>query len=689
MSANYTNKEFEYSKQDNEQNSIEREGTTSQNNIPTQPYTDYSASEEIPIGAKEAVFLEQYNENLIKGPFPFKLHIVLKVLDQEGSHDIISWNSHGRSFIIKNQHKFEAEVMPRFFKTNQLPSFRRQLNLYKFVRVNEGPESGSYYHELFLRTKPLLSLKLERLNRKGPDSSKQVCPNFQAMKILPKLVHVVPLSMSKAPPKVTNMGIGLHGSGLNTHGQSNPYGIDSSRPVFGMNLDRMGANLSGMNLNALGTIDPSGMTVEQQLLQLAQNQIPFQQMQLTNALMDGNNMNYATNLKMSLNELQRGFLGESLMNNGGNNLANGIGMNNTLRMLGIFNNSTGQTMMNMNNVGNNINVGVGGINNMMINMRTGAMSDMMENTRTMMSNIGGGTMNYIDGRMSNNVPHMLDGNANNMRGMINNVLVSRLNNFGPEHIRMISSNQYNVNPMIGSDISNRAFVNSNQLQMPQQQIPWNTNMEFNAAPLTLPEQQQLMMLQQLENASQNSSYSASVNSKLNHSSLKESIQQSDSSKQFKNDISNVVDKKRKSNDNGDEIIPDGLGSYLRRRGRRNSSSVGSMDDYEYEKSSCTSSKKQLDHETVSSQKSSKSRSGMHDLTMAALKIANVSFPSDIGSSRLTVDVKSDELNVAKTSISTLSEKGSEIAIGSFQRRFRVPTNANCDTQKEGANNTSR
>jgi hypothetical protein len=637
MSANYTNKDIEHSKQDDEQNSIEREGTTSQNNIPTQPYTDYSASEEIPIGAKEGLLLEQYNKNLVKGPFPFKLHIVLKVLDQEGSHDIISWNSHGRSFIIKNQHKFEAEVMPRFFKTNQLPSFRRQLNLYKFVRVNEGPESGAYYHELFLRTKPLLSLKLERMNRKGPDSSKQVCPNFEAMKILPKLVHVVPLSMSKAPPKITNMRIGLHGPGLNTHGQSNPHGIDSSRPAFGMNFDRMEAGLSGVNLNALGTIDPSGMTLEQQLLEMAKHQIPFQQMQLTNALMDGHNINYATNLKMSLNELQRGFLGESLLNNGGNNLANGIGMNNTLRMLGNFNNSGGQTMMNINNIGNNINVGVRGINNMMINMRTGAMNDMMENTRTMMSNIGGGTMNYIDGRMSNNVSHILDGNVNNMGCMINNMLASPLNNFGPEHIRMISSNQYNVNPMVDSGISNRTFVNSNQLQMQQQQIPWNTSLELNSAPLTLSEQQQLMMLQQLENASQNSTHSASVNSKFNHSSLKQSIQQSDSSKQFKNDTSYVVDKKRKSNNNDDEVVSDGLGSYLRRRGRRNSSSVGSMDDYGCEKSSCTSSKKQLDHETVSSQKSSKSRSGMHDLTMAALKIANVSFPSDIGSSQVTAE----------------------------------------------------
>lgn len=294
-------------------------------------------------------------------------------------------------------------------------------------------------------------------------------------------------------------------------------------------------------------------------------------------------------------------------------------------------------MMNINNIGNNINVGVRGINNMMINMRTGAMNDMMENTRTMMSNIGGGTMNYIDGRMSNNVSHILDGNVNNMGCMINNMLASPLNNFGPEHIRMISSNQYNVNPMVDSGISNRTFVNSNQLQMQQQQIPWNTSLELNSAPLTLSEQQQLMMLQQLENASQNSTHSASVNSKFNHSSLKQSIQQSDSSKQFKNDTSYVVDKKRKSNNNDDEVVSDGLGSYLRRRGRRNSSSVGSMDDYGCEKSSCTSSKKQLDHETVSSQKSSKSRSGMHDLTMAALKIANVSFPSDIGSSQVTAE----------------------------------------------------
>jgi len=752
MSGNHVNKESEVSKQEsNEDNSSEQPTSPSQSKIYAQPYTDYSGAEEIPISAKEEMLLDQYNENLLKGPFPFKLHIVLKVLDQEGSHDIMSWNSHGRSFIIKNQQKFEAEVMPRFFKTNQLPSFRRQLNLYEFSRINEGPESGSYYHELFLRTKPLLSLKLERINRKSPDRLKQICSNFETMKMLPKLVHTVPLSLSKAPAKIATMAMLQQGPGMNIYGQNNLYGSGSGS-AFGMNLEGMGLGFSRVNSDATGSFGPSGLTIEQHVMKMTQQQIAQQQvaqqqvaqqqtslqsMQLKNSILGGNNLNNTNNLGTSLNNAQGGFPGWGFANNGGNNIRTGDDMNRMNSILDNFKNSRNQEMMNIRSIGQSMNVGAGGMNNMVTNFGDGGLDNMMTNvgggaissimanlgrTQNMMGNIGGGGASNVGGRMNSTVTsNMAAGSFNNMGSTINDMIASRLNNIGS--ISMNSSTYNNMDQMGGSDISKKMFATLIQQQMQQQQMqqqqmqqqqmqqqqmqqqqmqqqqmqqqqmqqqqgPWIRNSELNSTSFTLSERQQLIMLQQLENARQNISSGGNDNSAYNYSFPNQMGKHSDTIQEFKNDGSNMVDKKRKSDDNGDEIVSDGLGSYLRRRGRGNRSADQSPGDNNHEEASFTSSKNRLEHETASSRKSSKNGSGMHDLTVAALKMANISFPSDIGSSQWTLDIRSDDLNAAKTYMSTQSERGSETGFGSFQRR--PPTfYSNFDSQKETANKISR
>lgn len=188
-------------------------------------------NEEVPRNYKEEIYLNYYNHNNINGaPFPLKMQIVLKVLDQEGSHDTIVWNTHGRSFNIIRRCEFEKEVLPRFFKTNQMASFRRQLRLYAFVQINKGKESESYYHRLFLRSQPLLCLRMERppcyrrggrvINTQTSDkdsggSTSSLSPSttstsftpqpFKSMKPMPPLVHIVPLCFSQAPPKVVTI----------------------------------------------------------------------------------------------------------------------------------------------------------------------------------------------------------------------------------------------------------------------------------------------------------------------------------------------------------------------------------------------------------------------------------------------------------------------------------------------------
>lgn len=46
--------------------------------------------------------------------FPEKLHEMLSALTAEGREDIISWQPHGRSFLVHEKKKFVEDVMPRY-----------------------------------------------------------------------------------------------------------------------------------------------------------------------------------------------------------------------------------------------------------------------------------------------------------------------------------------------------------------------------------------------------------------------------------------------------------------------------------------------------------------------------------------------------------------------------------------------
>ena len=52
--------------------------------------------------------------------------------------------------------------MPEYFSTRRLASFQRQLNLYGFVRINEGRLRGGYHHEFFRKGKRHLCSRIKR-----------------------------------------------------------------------------------------------------------------------------------------------------------------------------------------------------------------------------------------------------------------------------------------------------------------------------------------------------------------------------------------------------------------------------------------------------------------------------------------------------------------------------------------------
>jgi hypothetical protein len=107
------------------------------------------------------------NRGGVSEPFPDKLHRMLLAVEREGLSEVVGFFSHGRAFAIHKQRRFIHDIMPRFFRQSKLTSFQRQLNLYGFRRLSQGPDNGGYYHELFLKGRPGLCVNMKRVKVKG------------------------------------------------------------------------------------------------------------------------------------------------------------------------------------------------------------------------------------------------------------------------------------------------------------------------------------------------------------------------------------------------------------------------------------------------------------------------------------------------------------------------------------------
>lgn len=96
-----------------------------------------------------------------------KLHVMLSSVEHDGNSHIVSWQAHGRCFVVHKPKEFVSTVMPKYFRQTKLTSFQRQLNLYGFCRLTSGRDRGGYYHELFLRGRPFLCKRMMRTRIKG------------------------------------------------------------------------------------------------------------------------------------------------------------------------------------------------------------------------------------------------------------------------------------------------------------------------------------------------------------------------------------------------------------------------------------------------------------------------------------------------------------------------------------------
>ncbi|KAL7439503.1 hypothetical protein ACHAXM_006742 [Skeletonema potamos] len=191
-------------------------------------YQDYAQDDTDYGGDHDISTVVQDGRGLTNQKLPAKLAAMLSDPDLV---TCITWMPHGRSWKILNRDLFSRYALPKYFGHTNHASFIRIVNAWGFRRVvNTGPDRDTYYHELFLRGKHNLHVKMKRLptsHRKTPMDKNESSPNFYELSEKSPLPENVWLSQNSVASRgmVGGMTGGMVGVGGGVVGSSSSLGM--------------------------------------------------------------------------------------------------------------------------------------------------------------------------------------------------------------------------------------------------------------------------------------------------------------------------------------------------------------------------------------------------------------------------------------------------------------------------------
>jgi hypothetical protein len=125
---------------------------------------NYSVSDAIDVQEKQ-VEIEVCGRRQTEHSFPWKLHDMLEAAEQSTKFsNIVSWEPGGISFKVHKREEFVTKIMPLYFDQTKYESFRRQLNLYSFLR---GGSFDIHYHASFVKGNRSLCKEVKRTVQRG------------------------------------------------------------------------------------------------------------------------------------------------------------------------------------------------------------------------------------------------------------------------------------------------------------------------------------------------------------------------------------------------------------------------------------------------------------------------------------------------------------------------------------------